>query len=128
MINNDETLLSCEVQTMAENLDKLLNDELNEILEMECIEPDFKFKLYPKKDLRNDPKSIYYKEGYEIDDISMEWIVYFWNDSLTNNHLSLQFDKDDINHLYNYLNIVMGNIDNQDERVVRMVNEGVLYE
>lgn len=127
IIENDEVLLSCEVQTLAESLEKLLNDGLNEISEIECIEPDFKFILHPKKDLRNDPKYVYVREGYEIEDISMEWVVSFWNDGLTNNYLSMEFDRDDIEYLSNYLNMVMGNIDKKSETITDMINKGLIY-
>lgn len=127
MIENDEVLLSCEVQVLTESLEKLLNDELNEISEIECIEPDFKFILHPKKDLRNDPRYIYVREGHEIEDISMEWVVLFWNDGLTNNYLSMEFDRDDIEHLLNYLEMIMGSIDKQSETITEMINKGIIY-
>jgi hypothetical protein len=127
IIENNEVLLSSEVQTLAENLEKLLNDELNEISRIGCIEPDFKFILHPKKDLRNDPRYIYVREGCEIVDISMEWVVFFWNGGLTNNYLSVEFDRDDIEYLFNYLNMVMGNIDKKSETIANMINKGLIY-
>ncbi len=127
MIENDELLLTCEIQTLAESLQKLLNDGFNEITEIECIEPDFKFILHPKKDLRNDPRYIYVQEGHEIEDISMEWVVLFWNDGLTNNYLSMEFDRDDIEHLLNYLEMIMGSIDKQSETITEMINKGIIY-
>lgn len=96
MIENDEVLLSFEVQVLTESLEMLLNDELNEISEIECIEPDFKFILHPKKDL-------------------------------TNNYLSIEFDRDDMEYLSNYLNMVMGNIDKKSETITDMINKGLIY-
>lgn len=54
--DNDEVLLSCEIEDLAHSLDDLLEDELSEIKTIECIEPDFKFVLHPKSHLRDDPK------------------------------------------------------------------------
>ena len=71
--DNDEVLLSCEVEELAQALDDLLADRLLEVKTIECIEPDFNFILHPKRDLRNDPKYLYpkgirdcrYLYGYE---------------------------------------------------------------
>lgn len=127
MIENNEVLLSFEVKELAEKLEQLLNDRLNEIVEIECIEPDFKFILYPKTNMRNNPKYEYIQEGYEIEDIKMEWIVYFWNGYLTNNYLSMEFDRDDIEYLSKYLNMIIGKIDKQSEEINEMVYRGLLY-
>jgi len=128
IIKNDEVLLACEVEILSENLQKLLNDRFIETTEIECIEPDFKFILHPKKNLRNDSKYVYVREGYEIEDISMEWIVFFWNDGcLTNNYLSMEFDRDDIEHLYNYIKMIMGSIDMQSKTIADMFNKGIIF-
>ncbi|MFS8541308.1 MAG: hypothetical protein LOD89_04375 [Tissierellales bacterium] len=126
IINNDELLLASEVETLSDNLRKLLNDELYETTQIECIEPDFKFILYPKKDLRSDPKYIYVQEGYEIEDISMEWIVFLWNGGLTNNYLSMAFDRNDIEYLYYYLEMIMGRMDKQSKTITEMINKGII--
>lgn len=48
----------------------------------------------------------------------MEWIVFFWNDGcLTNNYLSMEFDRDDIEHLSNYIKMIMGSIDMQSKTI-----------
>ena len=127
MLENNEVILASEVKSLAVSLEKLLNDGINEISEIECIEPDFKFILYPKKDLRNDPRYVYVREGHEIEDVSMEWIVSFWNGGLTNNYLSMEFDRDDIEYLVQYLNMIIGNIDKQSEAITDMINKGLLY-
>lgn len=61
-------MLFDEVVDIEEKLTMLLNDELNEITEITCIEPDFIFILHPKRDLREDPRYTYVREGYEIED------------------------------------------------------------
>lgn len=127
MIENDEVLLSFEVQELAENLELLLNDKLIEITEISCLEPDFEFRLKPKNDLRNNPSYKYIREDYEIVDIKMEWIVSFWNGHLTNNYLSIEFARNDIENLSKYLNMVIGKIDKQSEEITEMINKGCLY-
>lgn len=57
----------------------------------------------------------------------MEWVVSFWNGGLTNNYLSIEFDRDDIEYLSNYLNMVMGNIDKKSETITDMINKGLIY-
>lgn len=103
----DEVLLSCEVEELEESLTKLMNNELSEIKEIECIEPDFKFILHPQSDRRDNPKYTYVQPGYEIEDIYLEWKIYFWNSGLTDNHLTLTLDREEIMKLKEYLTSVI---------------------
>lgn len=125
--DNDEVLLSCEVEELAQALDDLLTDKLSEIKTIECIEPDFNFILHPKRDLRNDPKYTYIKKGYEIADIYMEMKIFFWNGGLTDNYLSLTFDRSDIQYLKNYLLWVTGERHKNDSEIVDMISKGILF-
>ena len=100
---DDEVFLSDEVVDIEEKLTMLLNDELHEITEITCIEPDFIFVLHPKRDLREDPKYTYVREGYEIEDIFAEWKIYFWNQGLTDNHLTVTLEREHIMELRDYL-------------------------
>lgn len=106
---NDEVLLSCEVQMLEEDLTKLLNDELEEIKEISCVEPDYIFCLHPKRDLRKDPNYTYVREGYEIEDIKVEWKVYFWYGGLTDNFLTVTLGRDEIIKFRDYLSFVIKN-------------------
>ncbi len=103
----DEILLSCEIEELEIGLTRLLNDELEDITEIRCIEPDYIFILHPKRDLRKDPHYVYVQKGYEIADIYMEWKVYFWHDGLTDNHLTLTLGRNEITLLRDYLSSVM---------------------
>lgn len=123
---NDEVLLSCEVETLAKNIAKLLNDELNEVAEISCIEPDFNFILHPKRDLREDPKYTYIREGYEIADIYMEWTVTFWNEGLTDNYLSVTLDREDMKILLVYLNYVVGKYSADAQEVEDLIRRDFL--
>lgn len=103
---NDEVLLSSEIDEISDALTKLLDNENTEVKEIRCIEPDFIFKLFPQKDLRNDPSYTYVRPGYEIQDIHLEWIIYFWNDGLTDNYFTITLYRDDIASLRDYLELV----------------------
>lgn len=124
--NNDELLLSCEVEELSQLLDELLSNKLSEIKTIECIEPDFKFVLHPKRDLRNDPEYTYVKKGYEIADIYMEMKIFFWDDGLTDNFLSVKFYREDIQYLRNYLLLIVGEIDKSHQNIVDMIKKGLL--
>lgn len=100
---DDEAFLSSEVENLKEYLTKLLNGELSEVYEFDCMEPDFIFTLYPETGKRNDPKYVYIQPGFEIEDIRMEWKVYFWSDGLTDNFLTITLDRSDIIELRDYL-------------------------
>ncbi len=102
-----EVLLSCEVEELEESLTRLLNNELREVKEILCMEPDFNFILHPQKDLRTDPRYTYVKEGYEIQDIYMDWKIFFWNEGLTDNHLTVVLGREDIVKLRDYLSTVI---------------------
>lgn len=104
---DDEVLLSCEVEELEESLTKLLNNELSEVKEIDCIEPDFVFMLYPQRDLREDPKYTYVQPGYEMADIYVEWQIYFWNQGLTANYLTITLDREEIVQLRDYFSDVI---------------------
>ena len=100
---DNEVLLSDEVVDIEEKLTMLLEDQIDQITEIVCIEPDFVFVLYPKKDLRDDPKYTFIQEGYEIEDIFVEWKIYFWNQGLTDNYLTVTLNRKHIKQLRDYL-------------------------
>lgn len=125
--DHDAILLSCEVEELADKIQKLLNDELTEIEEVICIEPDFKFILQPKKDLRENPRYAYVRDGYEFQDVYMEWKIFFWNEGLTDNYLSLTIDRTDLQYLLNYLLLVKGNLKKDSDEIIAMINSGFLY-
>lgn len=110
--DGDDILLSYEIERLASSLDDLLHDKITEVDIIECIEPDFKFMMIPKTD---------------IWDISMELKSYFWNGYLTNNYLSLSFDKQNIIYFRNYLLYVMKKLDEDDPIIQDMLEKDVLY-
>ena len=104
---DNEVLLSCEIEELEQSLTQLLNGEITEKKMIEPIEPDFKFILYPEEDLRNNPNYTYVQPGYEIVDIYLEWRVYFWNEGLTDNYLTVTLGREDITVLRDYLRTVI---------------------
>ena len=125
---NDEVLMSFEVESLAAILKRLLNDEIAEIKEMSCIEPDFNFVFYPKKDLREDPRYTYVREGFEIVDIRMDWKISFWHEGLTANYLSVTLDRNDMQILLAYLNCVMGKLDKRDPLIEELILRGFILD
>lgn len=123
-----EVLLACEVENLTQSIDKLLCDELSEQTEISCIEPDFKFILYPKKDLRKDPKYTYIRKGFEFEDVHMEWRVSFWDDGLTDNYLSASLNRETMNILLVYLKYVTGEFKINDPEVVELMQRDFLIE
>ena len=104
---DNEVLLSCEIEELEQSLTQLINGEITEKKMIEPIEPDFKFILYPEEDLRNNPNYPYVQPGYEIVDIYLEWRVYFWNEGLTDNYLTVTLGREEITMLRDYLRTVI---------------------
>ena len=110
--DGDDILLVCEIEEIVSYLDDLLHDKIKEVYTIECIEPDFKFMLIPKT---------------VMSDIRMELKSYFWNGYLTNNYLSLSFDRQNILYFRYYLLYVMKKLKEDDLIIQDMLKEGVLY-
>ncbi|GFI62108.1 hypothetical protein IMSAG049_01281 [Clostridiales bacterium] len=105
---SDEVLLSCEVEDLDLALTQLLCDKLCKPMEISCIEPDFEFILYPKHDLRSDPRYTYIQPGAEIADIFVEWRIHFWHDGLTANYLTITLRRQEIAAFRDYLSFIIG--------------------
>ena len=95
---DDEVLLSCEIEMLESTLSMLLNDEIKEDKEIDFIEPDFVFHIYPKDNLENYASDIY-----------VEWKIYFWNGGLTENYIAITLDRAEIIILRDYLSSVIKN-------------------
>lgn len=99
---DDETLNAGEIDELYNALQSLLDGTMKKPEQIICIEPDFEFRLYPADRHRSE---IYGAESlvHEIDDIYVDWRVYFWDSGLMNNYLSVKLYRDDIKALYEYL-------------------------
>ena len=126
-ISHDEILLCCEVDEIRNSLERLLNNELNEIKEYQPCEPDLTFILNPKYDIRNDPNTIYVKPGFEIRDIKLQLRVNLWDDGLTDNYFSMTLYREDIDNLYTYLCYVTKKFDKDNPKVQELINSGIIY-
>ncbi len=93
---NDEIFLCSEIEELESTFTMLLNGEIFEEKEISLIEPDFVFNLYPIKDAQN-----------MVSDILLEWKVYFWHGGLTDNHLSVTLDRDEIIKLRDYFSDII---------------------
>lgn len=102
--NHDEILMSEEVDLLVDSFTDLLNGKIETPTELSMTEPDFVFWLYPIKDLRTDPKYTYIAPGYEMQDVYAEWRIYFWNNGITDNFLSITLDRDNIVSFRDFLN------------------------
>lgn len=120
-----DIILSCEVDELVYQLERLLDDQMSEDTVIELIEPDFKFILHPKRDRRK--TSQYVKEGYEFEDISMEWQTFLWNGCPTGNYLTVTFYREDIEILLTYLLLVSKKLNASDPSVVSLCEKGLFH-
>lgn len=104
---NQEVFLSIELEELEKELTALLENKLSEIKEFTCIEPDFVFELYPQIDIRDDPNLVYVRPGFEVQDICLEWKIYFSSDGLTDHYLTITLYRNEIERFRDYLIQVM---------------------
>jgi hypothetical protein len=98
-----ELLMNDEVDEILSRIEDTLNGGVGDPSVLECVEPDFRFTFHPQKDLTKDPRYTYVAPGHEIEDIKLEWSVYFWDGRLTENRLTLVLPRKDIVALRQYL-------------------------
>ena len=98
-----ELLMHGEVDEILSRIDAILNGDVGEPSFWACMEPDFCFTFYPQKAIAKDSKFAYVAPGHEIEDIKLEWDVYFWNGRLPRNRLTLVLTRKDIVALQQYL-------------------------
>lgn len=126
-IYNAEILLSCEVDSIIDDIKDLLDDKLEKSEEYEPCEPDLTFIFNPKYDIRNNPNVTYVAPGCEIQDINIELRVNLWDGGLTSNYFSMTLDRKDIEKLYTYLCYVTKKINRDNPKVVELMNKGIIY-
>lgn len=120
-------LLACEVEEMLSLLEDLVDDKITEPKEIEFIEPDLKFVLNPKRDLKYKSEYIYVKEGYEIEDINTEFKVTFWNGCPTDNYLSTCMNREMILDFIIYLKVITNQISEADKYVQALLKKGTIF-
>lgn len=113
---DDEVMLSCEIETLESKIDDFINDRIKEKETLEFIEPDFAFEFTPSYNKVESGEYSYAAPGHEMSTPIMEWKVNLWSGGLTCNYFSTTFDKDEIRVFRDYLRLVTekANIDNDD--------------
>lgn len=106
IINYQEIMMMCEIEQLRDILHKQLSNDLTEVYELECLEPDLTFRIIPLSDFRESSKTLSIKEDFEIIDIDLQIDISFWNEGLTANKLTLSLDRNEIENLACYLDVV----------------------
>lgn len=114
---NAELLTSAEVENLLYELQLLIDDKINEIEEVEFLEPDIKFVLYPKINLWDTGKYEYIKEGYEVQDVFIEVNINLTDDDgvYTGQKYVIPFSRDGITYFVDYLHEIIEG-DNNNEK------------
>ena len=100
---HEELFMPREVDELEKALTELLDGTVSEPLEIPLTEPDFVFTLYPEEDLRQDPSCVFVAPGHEIRDVRVEWRIFFWNDGLTDNYLTITLEREDAAAFWDFL-------------------------
>ena len=90
-------LLSCEVEELRDKLSQLLSNKIQSPEKLEFIEPDLSFVLHPQEDL-----------------------------TLNANYISLRFDREDIECLRAYLDLVTKQIDFSNPSIKKLIDSDII--
>ena len=115
----------CELEDISSKLNRLLNGEMTIAEQFRCAEPDITFVMYPKC-MYDLPESSGCRQRYESSGIQTDIQISFWCGGLTNNYLSLTLDGMQTEHLKNYIDLVCGKIQPEDEIIRSMIEAGIL--
>lgn len=104
-LRNAELMTSAEVERLLNGLQKLLNDELKEKEVIGFYEPDLEFDLYPRMNLWDTGDYSYIKEGYEIQDIYVEFTINLTDreGTYTGQKYVMIFDRENIEKIVEYM-------------------------
>lgn len=101
-----------ELKHIRAKLTCLLNNEITSIETLTFLEPDVQIILKPKNDLRDSGEYDFIKEGYEIEDITVEFLLFpFLEGVMTEQHYVMPLYRDEINELVLYLDKMISNLD-----------------
>lgn len=111
---NRELLLTTEVDTIKNDLENLLTGKLKKDDYYCSIDNDLEFNYYPNK---------------ESSKINMELKIFLMDSEqvITTNYICLDFDRTEIELLYNYFLLITNEISIEDENIQSMIETGVLY-
>ena len=123
---SSDILLSCEVEALRNKLLELLSNKIHSQEELEFIEPDLSFILHPQEDLTLSPKYSYVAPDHEIADIDADIRIRLWNGGLTANYISLCLDREDIEALCYYLDLVTKQIKLDHPNIKKMLDNDII--
>lgn len=124
-----EILMSGEVIYLERILGELIDGTLKEDCTVEFAEPDLQFDLRIAKRLYDIPGKVLYRNGFVDVDIDADLIIHFWcSDGLGANTFCMNMDRDELEALYIYLQIIIGKISINDDRVISLVENGFLLQ
>ena len=123
---SSDILLSCEVEEIRNKLSALLSNKIQAPEELEFVEPDLSFVLNPQKDLSSDLNCMYVAPGHEIVDIDADIRVHLWNGGLTANYISLCLDREDIEALCYYLDLLTNQTKLDNPAVKKLLDNDII--
>lgn len=121
-----EPFTSSEIEELRDLLDDLLNYRFKEDQTFTAIEPDYECYLHLWYDSQADPEVLKNESGKIRYNADMEMCINFWdeNGALTCNKMILYFGEEDLEKLLCYLNFVTFEIDEEDEFLKELMEQG----
>lgn len=127
--SSQSILENYEVETLEWKIDRLLSGEMLKQESFMCVEPDFGFEFYPSYDQRENPSCIYVKPGHEMTPIFMDFQVYLSYEGIaTGNYFSTSLDREEMKIFRDYLRLIMGKTDRNNEEIQRYMRMGYIFE
>ena len=123
-IDNQEIMLCCEVESLKNKIEALLEDRLTQVEQISFIEPDLSFVLRPREDLRKNPEVSYVAPWHEWTEVDADLEVHVWNHALTENRIVTGFSVDELKVVLCYLRLICGELDSEDTEVRKYMDEG----
>lgn len=109
-MNDAKILLASEIENLEKNLTDLLEDKVQQTKGLFYFnKPGFHFEFYSDHKITDEnPDVNYEKSDDELNDVSIDWIVYLSKDGLlTANYFSVVLEREDITQLRDYLRTIL---------------------
>lgn len=106
---DDEILLSCEVEDLKEMLDDFIDGKITEKITQGFIEPDFEFVFIPPRNKFETGECVCATTGFEMSPPVVEWKIQLWDGGLTDNYFSTTLTMEEIKAFRDYLSKVIDN-------------------
>ena len=127
-LEDSELMMLGEAKYLAQRLEALLGNEIEDDCSVGFAEPDLLFRLYPAKRLYSVPGKVAYRDGYMDRELYVELVVSFWcrEGGLGGNAFTMRLYEAEIRALLVYLKVFLGEVPEDAEEVRRLVEAGVL--